>query len=105
MGTLGSGRYAPYAQRPHGRFVHHVEGHKQEATRLVPILDGTERVNITMLEAVFKSTFVQAAKGDHRSQKLVLEMARLNEKAKQQMKRDNTPIEEAIVLWGRNAEK
>jgi hypothetical protein len=28
MGTLGSGRYAPYAQRPHGRFVHHVEGHK-----------------------------------------------------------------------------
>ena len=29
MGTLGSGRYAPYAQRPHGRFVHHVEGHKQ----------------------------------------------------------------------------
>ena len=28
MGTLGSGRYAPYAQRPHGRFVHHVEGQK-----------------------------------------------------------------------------
>ena len=28
MGTLGSDRYAPYAQRPHGRFVHHVEGHK-----------------------------------------------------------------------------
>jgi len=24
---LGSGRYAPYAQRPHGRFVNHVEGH------------------------------------------------------------------------------
>ena len=31
MGTLGSGRYAPYAQRPHGRFVHHVEGHKPSA--------------------------------------------------------------------------
>ena len=31
MGTLGSGRYAPYAQRPHGRFVNHVEGHKPNA--------------------------------------------------------------------------
>ena len=28
IGTLGSGRYAPYAQRPDGRFVHHVGGHK-----------------------------------------------------------------------------
>jgi DNA-binding NtrC family response regulator len=35
MGTLGSGRYAPYAQRPHGRFVHHVEGHKQEALDII----------------------------------------------------------------------
>ena len=29
IGTLGSGRYAPYAQRPDGRFVHHVGGHKR----------------------------------------------------------------------------
>ena len=31
IGTLGSGRYAPYAQRPDGRFVHHVGGHKLQA--------------------------------------------------------------------------
>jgi len=36
MGTLGSGRYAPYAQRPHGRFVHHVEGHKLPEARNAP---------------------------------------------------------------------
>ena len=46
MGTLGSGRYAPYAQRPHGRFVHHVEGHKliidiaeSDATVVITITD------------------------------------------------------------------
>jgi len=78
---------------------------EKEATRLVPILDGAERVSISMLEAVFKSAFVQAAKGDHRSQKLILEMARLNEKGQQQEEKENDLKKKAVVLWGRNADE
>jgi len=78
---------------------------EKEATRLVPILDGTERIRISMLEAVFKSAFIQAAKGDHRSQKLVLEIARLNEKAQQQVERENDLEKKTVVLWGRNADE
>lgn len=58
-----------------------------------------------MLEAVFKSAFVQAAKGDHRSQKLVLEMARLNEKVQQQLEREDDLENKTVVLWGRNADE
>ncbi len=69
---------------------------EKEATRLVPILDGTERVSISMLEAVFKSAFIQ---------KLVLDMARLNEKAQQQVEREDDLEKKTVVLWGRSADE
>ena len=57
MGTLGSGRYAPYAQRPHGRFVHHVEGHKlgMSNDKLALSVPGSLTLDASGIQKAFES--------------------------------------------------
>jgi hypothetical protein len=71
---------------------------EKEASRLVTIQTETGPEQIQMNEAVIRSIYVNAAKGDHRAQKTVIELNRLISSHKAD---EDTPEERhPIVLWG-----
>lgn len=71
---------------------------EREAGRLVTIQTETGPEQIQMNEAVIRSIYVNAAKGDHRAQKTVIELNRLVSRMKTD---EDTPEErQSIVLWG-----
>lgn len=56
----------------------------KEANRKIQIQEGDELASISMMEAIVRSMSIQAAKGDHRSQKLALQMFKEVEKKRQE---------------------
>lgn len=71
---------------------------KREAGRLVTIQTETGPQQIQMNEAVIRSIYVNAAKGDHRAQKTVIELSRLV--SRQKADQDTPEERQPIVLWG-----
>ena len=74
-----------------------------EAYREVPVRDGNRTVTVSMAEAVVRSVFVNAAKGDHRSQQLFHHMLSETEASAKRANYEN--VAEAIKYKDRWTEE
>ena len=70
----------------------------EEAYRSVAVQEDGGMISMTMMQAVLRSVTVNAAKGDHRSQKLLMDMIRIVEATKDEQKESEEEIQINIVL-------
>ncbi len=75
----------------------------EEAYRSVTVQEDGGMISMTMMQAVLRSVTVNAAKGDHRSQKLLMDMIRIVESTKDEQKEGEEEIQINIVFEGNDS--
>jgi hypothetical protein len=75
----------------------------EEAYRSVAVQEDGGMISMTMMQAVLRSLTVNAAKGDHRSQKLLMDMIRIVEATKDEQKESEEEIQINVVFEGNDS--
>ena len=70
-----------------------------EAARLIPVRDGDRTVTVSMQQAIIRSLFVAAAKGEPRAQRLFFNALALSEvQAREETQRAAEQVLEPILI-------